>query len=382
MHSGAQPVRDPSIPDETPTLFINGKFTAQRMTGVQRYADNLVRALDERADDTGSRPCVLLCPPAGRLPSLRRIRVRHTGLPGLPLHLWEQACLPWAARSGLLLSLAGSAPLVARRQCCTFHDAAVFDHPEAYTPLFGAWYRRHFRWLARRAERVLTVSAHSRARLSARLQVPTAAIGIVPNGSEHLTSTPADATVLDRLQLRGRRFALAVGSANPLKNLAALLQAWQRLPDDDDLRLVVVGGSDAAVFADGAAARQAPDGRIVHAGVLDDASLKALYQAATLLVFPSLDEGFGLPPLEAMALGCPVVAARAGALPEVCGDAAVYVDPSDGAAIAEAVMRVAGDAELRRQLAAAGRQRAAAFTWPRAAAALLAQLPPAEAARR
>jgi glycosyltransferase involved in cell wall biosynthesis len=359
------------------TVFINGKFTAQRLTGVQRYAGELVRALDETAR-AGER-FVLLVPPQGRAPALRHVEVRRVAAPGPSLHIWEQAALPLAARSGLLLNLAGSAPVLARRQWCSFHDAAVFDHPDVFTPAFGRWYRFHFRWLARRAERLLTVSAHSRRRLALHLRVAEAAIDLVPNGGEHLLRLAEDPDVVQQLGLQGCRWFVAVGSESRLKNWPLLLQAWAQLSPAADVRLVLVGGANAAVFAQPAA--PAGDGpQVIRAGAVPDAALKALLRRAQALVMPSLDEGFGLPPLEAMALGCPVLVAAAGALPEVCGSAALYFDPRDPGQLAAALQRCLREPALRERLAAAGPVRAAELTWPQAATALRALLAQAHGA--
>jgi glycosyltransferase involved in cell wall biosynthesis len=359
-------------------IQINGKFTAQRTTGVQRFAWNLVQALDR---ELSARPACaghwqLLCPPEGLAPALRHIQVRHVGTTGLPLHLWEQAVLPWVARDGLLISLAGSAPLWATRQWCTFHDAAVFDHPGAYRPAFVVWYRNHFRWLARHAERVLTVSAHSQARLADCLDLQVQDITVVPNGGDHLLCVQADDSIVATLGLEPRRYLLAVGSQNPTKNLPALLQAWDQIRRDRDLKLVLVGGADAAVFADTGPADGAARSGVVRAGVVGDGALKSLYSHALGLVFPSLDEGFGLPPLEALSLSCPVAAARAGAIPEVCGDAVLYFDPRSVADMGVALSRLIEDAALRTRLAAAGPPQAARWPWRRSATTLLGLLAP------
>jgi len=352
-----------------PTVYINGKFTTQRATGVQRVARELVMALDALAPP--GRWALLTPPGSGVLP-LQHIAQQPVGYRGLPWHLWEQTVLPWAARDGLLLSLAGSAPFLARRQAALLHDAAVFDHPEAYTRSFVAWYRRLFRRLALRAERLFTVSSFSQARLALALAVPAQRFTVLPNGCDHMDAIVPDPTILERHGLVNRRFLLAVASANPTKNLPALLAAFAALPGADGLRLVIVGGSNTRVFSDTAGATDPPG--VIRTGTLDDAPLKALYGAAAALVFPSLYEGFGLPPLEAMACGCPVAAARAASLPEVCGDAARYFDPSSVPAITAALRDVLHDAALRQCLQAAGRERAAAHRWSRPAAGLLAAL--------
>jgi glycosyltransferase involved in cell wall biosynthesis len=356
------------------TIYINGKFTAQRTTGVQRFAHHLVRALDRCAPATPSLQWVLLCPPEGGLTGLQHVQVQTVGPRGLPLHLWEQGVLPLAARHGLLLNLAGSAPLFVRRQCVTFHDAAVFDHPQAYTPSFATWYRWAFRWLAPRVQRVMTVSNFSRARLAFWLGLEADRIVRVPNGADHLLGVKGDDRIRGRLGLQGQRWFVAVGSRNPLKNVPLLLEAWRHMDRPADLRLVLVGGSHDQVFAGGRAPRDLPEG-VVQAGVVDDPALKSLVQGALALVCPSLHEGFGLPPLEAQALGCPVAVSRVTALPEVCGDAALYFDPRSAAELAACLQRLHSEPALRQQLAAAGLHNAAGFTWDGAARALLLALP-------
>lgn len=351
------------------TVFVNGKFTCQRTTGVQRVAAQLVRALDARP---AGRRWVLLCPPGGGLAGLTQVEQRFTGGPARPLHLWEQAVLPWAARGGLLLNLSGSAPWLARRQAALLHDAAVFDHPEAYTPAFVAWYRRLFRRLGRRAAALFTVSAFSRGRLAACLGVPEARFTVLPNAVDQMAQVRADDGVLDRFGLRDARFVLAVASANPTKNIARLVQAYASLPMPD-FGLVIVGGANARVFA-GIHLPEDPPG-VLRTGPLDDAPLLALYRQALALAFPSTYEGFGLPPLEAMAQGCPVAAAQAASLPEVCGDAALYFDPLSVEAIAGALQRIVHDDALRTRLRAAGLVRAAAWRWQDAAARLVEALP-------
>jgi glycosyltransferase involved in cell wall biosynthesis len=348
-------------------VFINGKFTLQRLTGVQRVAHEIVRALDARPDVTG---WTLLCPPGAVPPPLARIGVRQVGPAGWPLHAWEQVVLPWAARRGLLVNLAGGAPAVARQQIAVIHDAAVFDHPQAYARAFGHWYRSLFRHLARRGDTLLTVSGFSQQRLAAALGVAPARFGRLPLGSDHLRRAAPDTQLLETHGLTATPYVLAVGSANPTKNLAALVRAWARL-SAGTRRLVIAGGRHDGVFA-GEEGVDPPG--VLRLGAVDDGALVALYQQAQCLVFPSVYEGFGLPPLEAMAFGCPVLAARAASLPEVCGDAAAYLSGLDDAAIAADLQRLLGDAGLRARLRDAGPAQAARWTWAAAAEALMVQV--------
>lgn len=350
-----------------PPLFFNGRFTAQRVTGVQRVAHALLHALDRHP---AAARCVLLCPPSGTPPALQRVAVRRVGPAALPLHAWEQAVLPMAASGGRLVNLAGGVPAFGRPSAVLMHDAAVFDHPEAYTGAFVAWYRWLYRHQARRGAQLLTISAFSRARLAAALGVPQARFALMPPGADHLRAVAADERVLLRLGLRGRPFLLAVGSANPTKNLAALVAARARLGAEAP-PLVIAGGANPRVFRDGEAAD--PPG-VLRAGPVDDAALVALYRHALALVFPSTYEGFGLPPLEAMGFGCPVLATRCAAIPEACGDAAHYLDGPDADAIEAGLRRIVGDAALRERLRAGGPAHAARFGWDAAADTLLRAL--------
>jgi glycosyltransferase involved in cell wall biosynthesis len=354
-------------------LFINGKFCAQRVTGVQRYAWSLLCALDAHLTRGSAASWTLLLPAGVVAPDLRAITVRHVPcrVPG-GLHAWEQFALPQAARLGRLINLAGSAPAWPHgAQMCVLHDAALFDQPRAYTALFGAWYRWLFRRLSRRSTTLVTVSAFSRQRLAAALGVPEERFAIVPGAGEHLGRIAADPSALRAHALDRRPFMLAVGSRNPNKNLARLLEAW-RLIGHTDVSLVLVGGANARVFERPGAAAETPG--VIDLGAVDDPTIKALYQRALALVLPSVYEGFGLPLLEAMHCGCPVVASTAPALRETGGDAALYFDPSSVHAIAQALRRLIEEPALRDDLRRRGRERAAQFGWETSARALLAAM--------
>lgn len=349
-------------------LVINGKFTAQRLTGVQRVAEQLVRALDERPDLQG---VTLLLPPQGRRLDLRRIAERTVGPAGWPLHAWEQLVLPRAARGSLLLNLAGGAPAFGARQVSVLHDAVLFDRPKAYSISFALWYRWLFRRLARHAHHLLTVSRFSQTRLSCALGLESARLVVMHNGVDHIDMHALPSETLEReLACHGLvpgGYLLAVGSSNPNKNLDRLRHAYAGLPLHRH-KLVLVGGEDGAVFSSNHAALAPGEVRL---GAVEDETLRALYQGARALVFPSLYEGFGLPPLEAMASGCAVISSTAGALPEVCGDAALYVDPYDVPALTNAMRRVCEDDFLHAHLVKAGRLQAAKFRWADAAQTLI-----------
>jgi len=358
------------------SVVLNGKFIAQSVTGVQRFARELLVAVDRLLDEerwTTKVPFVLALPAghADAVPALARIEVREFSAGRL--HFWEQCRLPGNSRDALLINLAGSAPLFKRGQICTFHDAAIFDVPGAYSALFTSWYRVLFRIQSRLSRRVLTVSEFSRERLSHHLRISPEKIGVVPNGASHVDRVSADDTVLQRIGVQHGRYLLAVGSDNPSKNFPALLAAFGAL-DSADTQLVVVGGRNKAVFSTTSDTDVVEDRRIIRAGRVNDAELKALYSHARAFIFPSLYEGFGIPPLEAMSAGCPVLAGNAASIPEVCGDAVGYFDPRDLDSIRAALERAVVDDGWIEGLRIAGRAHVARFTWTRAADALLSEL--------
>jgi glycosyltransferase involved in cell wall biosynthesis len=334
------------MPTMMRAVLVNARFETQAMTGVQRFAGEICRELLE------------IWPAGWESPAMLR--------PGrLGGHGWEQGVLPFRVAGGVLVNLGNTAPVLAGRQVVVIHDAGVFATPEAYSWGFRSWYAALHRLLVWRGVRIVTVSAFSRDEVARVLGVPSPRIAVLGEGAEHMLRRPAADAVLKRNGLVPGRFVLAVGSLAAHKNLVGL-QATAAMLAARGMELVITGGMNVSVFA--AAALPSP-ARLV--GRVDDAELRGLYEAAACFVFPSRYEGFGLPAVEAMACGCPVVAARAGALPEVCGDAAVYADPADGQDFARVVATVLDDAGWAGSLRSRGLARAAEMTWRRAALRLL-----------
>lgn len=351
-------------------LAINGRFLSQRTTGVQRHARELVRALDRKlALDSSPLEVSLLAPPDATLDlSLQRISVRRVG--SLRGQLWEQLELPWHARGRLLLNLANTGPAMGSRQIVTIHDASVFAVPEAYSPAFRRYYRLLLPHLARRAEVVLTDTEFSRGELVRWMRVAAEKIRVVPCGHEHILATPADRGVLSRHGLGDRRYVLTVGSLARHKNLLTVLAAFQLL-GRHDWDYVLAGPLNPRIF--GPTVEGAPD-RVVRVGYVTEAELRALYEGAACFVYASRYEGFGLPPVEAMACGCPVVVSRSASLPEVCGDAALYADADDPQQLAASIRRVMCEDGLSDWLRQRGRERARLWSWAITADKTLAAL--------
>jgi glycosyltransferase involved in cell wall biosynthesis len=310
---------------------------------------------------------------SSRLEGARRLTPsRPPGL--LAGHAWEQLILPTRLRRGeILFSPANAGPWTVRAQAVTLHDASVFDHPEWFRPAFATWTRLAWKILAKQARMIFTVSEFSRARLQFHLNLPPEKIRVIPNGVGkpfEPQSASAMEAVKEKYNLK-RPYFLFVGTLEPRKNLGRLIEAWTRI--ESYVELVIVG-AEGKVFAPTDRSAKSPDfapksetsesvGRIAYIGRVPDDDLAALYSGATALVIPSLYEGFGLPALEALACGAPVIASNASAFPEVLGEAARFVNPLDVNEIAEAMQTIAEDSSLANELRARGLQRAAQFSW-------------------
>jgi glycosyltransferase involved in cell wall biosynthesis len=273
-------------------------------------------------------------------------------------HAWEQLVLPArAARARALLCPANLAPLAFPRNVVVIHDAAALRHPEWYSRAYAAWQERILPALARRALHVVTVSEFSRRELTALLALPPDRVSVVPGGVDPAFTPHADAARARAALGLARPYVLCVASQTARKNLRALVPAAQRLAADG-IDVVVAGGHRPQF------AREPGLAALRHVGAVPDALLPGLYAGAEAFALPSLYEGFGLPLLEAMACGTPVVAADTTALPETAGGAA-RLAPPDG--VADAIAEVVGSPAERARLRTAGLARAAEFSWDRTA---------------
>jgi glycosyltransferase involved in cell wall biosynthesis len=243
----------------------------------------------------------------------------------------------------------------------TIHDLGLFRQPSHHPVARLA--RVPFTTLAARRARLVIVPSQATADdVRRRLHVPRSRLVVIPHAARLLASSPQDRMVVDRLGLATRRFVLSLGTIEPRKNGLGLLAAFESLAGDDEtLRLVFVGGPGwrDGSFRRAVAASPVVD-RIVMTGHLPDGELAALLGACAVMAYPSFHEGFGLPVLEAMAVGAPVVTSGVSSLPEVAGQAAVLVDPTDVGSIAAGIRTAM---ERSPQLRRAGRARAAGRTW-------------------
>jgi glycosyltransferase involved in cell wall biosynthesis len=344
---------------------INGRFLTQRMTGVQRYAHEIVSALDdilseERGVARWPRMRLALPPGVVEKPVLSKIGICQTNFGSG--HAWDQFVLPLYASSGVL-SLGNFGPVLARNHIVCIHDANTFIQPESYSRAFGLAYRTLLPLIGKRASRVATVSQFSADMLVKYGVCRREKIFIAPNGHEHALRWDASKAEIPLLEALKRPYVLLLGSNAKHKNVQVILDQAQAL-DAAGIDIIVVGGTS-SIFSANATDFQRSN--IHHAGYVDDDGLAALYEAALCLAFPSKTEGFGIPPLEAMARGCPVISSNAASLVEVGGDAVAYVDPDHGDGWRDAIIGLSGNDGLRATMAAQGRRRATLFSWKRSA---------------
>jgi len=348
------------------SVYINGRFLSQHITGVQRYAFELVRGIDRllvRLPDLNDRIVfTLLAPPNTRQFAIfNHINVKQVGR--LTGHMWEQFELPLFSRDGLLVCLCNTGPLLKCNQIVTLCDASVFRVPKAYSFAFRMWYRTLFAIIGRRARGVLTISNFSRNELITCSGIPPHKFTVTYPGINHQNWGKIPNVVdSDKFQT-GRPYILAVSSMSPHKNFRALVDAITLL-DDADFDVLIAGGANPAIFK--CADIPLPKS-VKYLGYISDDQLKYLYSKAECFVYPSLYEGFGLPPLEAMSNGCPVIAANAGALPEVCGDAVLYCDPQSPQDIADKIKMMMSNPKLREKYRAMGISHASMYTWEKCA---------------
>ena len=340
-------------------ICINARFLSQRITGSQRYCIEIarrLRKLDPDVEFLAPRD-ILHAEVAEEIGA--RVVGRGTGV------AWEQLELRRELRRRgrpLLASMQYTAPLGYAPSVVTVHDV-TFLRREWVGRRFHHWYRFLIPRLARAARRIVTVSEFSKSEIVGALGVPAEKIDVVP------CAVSPEFVELGRCAPPAPhgRYVLGAATFNARKNFEGLVRAFHRI-EDRDVGLVLVGAADPRIYGRGSGmAELLKDPRIVQAGYVTDPELAGLYRDAAVFVYPSLYEGFGIPPLEAMSLGCPVVASETTSLPEVCGDAAHYVDPRDVAQIAAGIDRVLRDDAYRSELVRRGRERAGQFDWDESA---------------
>lgn len=379
-NTSAEPVPR-ALAEPLPDLVINGKFlqSSAHRSGVHRVARELVKALDQVLEDNDALAAALACRVAvpGREDiglRLVRIRVEHHPLafvppltPRLGSVLWEQAMLPRIAGDRVLINLCNLGPVRHRNAFTMVHDAQVYTSPGSYSRPFLAWYRFVLPLLGRRNRALLTVSAYSKEQLDRFGVAPANRIHVIHNGCDHILRLVPDPAATQATGLAGAPYVLALANHQAHKNIQVLLEAFHA-PALRSTTLALFGPARREDFEQ-RGWRVPPNVRFL--GPVSDERLAGLLGRAVALAFPSLTEGFGLPPLEAMALGCPTVVAPSGALPEICGDAPLWAPAHDVDQWIRQLVRLRDEPGLRADVGRRGLKHALRFTWRKAALGLL-----------
>ena len=331
-------------------ILFDGRVLAHaQKSGVERYASEISR----RLVDARSEHSVAVARPPTRAKAIH--------------HLWEHFYLPFCCvDSGfdLLFCPANIAPMFwpsRVKVVVTAHGIAFRYSPESYSQSFYYYYSCVVPRSLKSADAVIAVSSAEKKSILTQYPFLTESkIHVVPNGIDPSEFNPGDKEQSRQIiELRygiSGEFLLAVGSFKAVKNFNRLIEAFSSIYDRVKLKLVLLGSGEKGI------AQIRPN--ILTVGYIDD-DMANFYRAANCLVCPSTYEGFGFPALEAMACGCPVIASNAGALPEICGDAACFVDPHDTKAIADAIIKVTTDDSLKEKMIERGLRRAKEFTWER-----------------
>lgn len=345
-------------------VAINGRFLTQKVTGVQRYARQITTHLIKAGIDLE-----ILVPRRSTLdlPEVFKPYVKRVGF--MKGHAWEQFELPLKRdKTRVLLNFCNTAPVLDSNKYVIIHDLAFFENPKWFAFNFSAFYRFLIPKIARTSKKVGTVSQFSKDEITKFLNLSKSKVFITPNGFSHIN--PENFKRNGQVSKPEEVTLLTVGSIDPRKNQQVLIDAMQLLPEE--FKLYIVGDRNKNFNLPNFSSQNK---RVIFTGYLSDEKLKSLYRKADLFVYPSVYEGFGVPVLEAMSYGLPVIASRRASIPEVIGSAAYLVDEvKDPKSWAEAIMAKHLDKDWQKSTRLKGYSRLDNFNWPNSAKILIDEL--------
>lgn len=349
--------------DKMKFIYINGRFLDQQVTGVQRFAIEFLKSLDEQVEKKDiilkDNKIILLTPKKTKVPLIfKHIDIKKIGL--FSGHIWEQIFLPIFTRGQLLINLCNTGPAIKFKQICTIHDTSIISVPQSYSMLFRMWYKFLLICLNLFARKIITVSSFSKKELISNvITARNKKIEVVYLGHDHINKIKADYNILKKYNLNGKKYILAVSSLAYHKNFDSIIKLGKYF-NGSRYEIVIAGGAAKKAFAK---LNIEPSKNIKLLGYINDNELKALYENATCFIFPSIYEGFGLPPIEAMACGCPTLVSNIDVLKEICGDAAEYIDPLNIGYIYEKCLNVLENDVLRDEMINRGHYHISNYTW-------------------
>lgn len=340
-------------------IFINARFLLQRPTGVERYAYEMCRAIVQSGTDV-----TLVCPASGDILADYDCSGFHIVRFGVGnSHLWEQLIFPFFfinRKDYLVLSFTGLGSILIRNKIMTIHDLSFLVNPSWFSKAYYYYYKVMTPLAARTSKAVITVSNFSKSEIIRYYRF------LAPDHI-HVIYNAADGSKFQRSAYTSDdEYYLAVSSMDPRKNFDRLIQAFEGL---ESCRLKIVGGNN-KVFSKSIG--HAYSSNIDFLGRVSDQELVSLYSNSSAFIFPSLYEGFGLPTIEAMTTGCPVLASDIPVLREICGSAVLYFDPMDVQSIRRSILYFHNNRkELSDRMKADGITNANRFSWEKSARELL-----------
>lgn len=330
------------------TIYLNTRIMSHPFTGVQRYTLEIIKGL------------------GGCLTTVSPPPEKASGIKG---QMWEQIVLPKIVKDNFLFSPNYSGPISLTKQIMTIHDLAPIDYPKNLRKRYVIWYRILIPTLASRCDGILTVSEFTKNKIINNLKIDEKKIKIIHNGVEdRFFKRKYESELIQKffnLDIPPK-YLLYVGSIQPRKNLKRLIQAWEKIESKipNDVWLLLVGEKGKNNVFDDFRLRNLPS-RVKHIGFVPDDILPLIYSHSIGFIFVSLYEGFGLPVLEAMASGSPVIASNNTALPEIVGDAGLLVNPLSIEEISASITSLIYDKNLRERLSEKGVIQATRFKWER-----------------
>lgn len=341
-------------------IVINGKFLMAPLEGMPRVGREITLAFDELiAHQTNSDLSIRILAPKGakgRI-ALKNIEVEEVGRSqGL---FWEQVEFPHHLGDQYSLNFTATAAVRKRRGCVVVHDAQFFSTRKSHGWKSYVLYGLISKIVSRRYTTIVTVSEYAKREILDYKICDREDIQVIPNGADHVTRRIADNSILEQYELKPGEFMLANSYVHHHKNVRILFEAISQQPALGN-RLVLFGSSRRENYE--SRGIKVPD-NVLFVGRITDEQLVGLMKSARMFLFPSLTEGFGLPPLEAMMLGCPTICASAGAMPEICGDGAMFAPPHSAREWRSLIDALWADETQKDLLADAGRLRASSYTW-------------------
>jgi glycosyltransferase involved in cell wall biosynthesis len=343
-------------------IYINARFLTQPTTGVQRFAGEVSIQLQSLSAN------VCFISPRNILNHelARKLKVICFGR--LSGHLWEQTELPLFLKkrnNPILVNLGNTGPIFYSNSIVTIHDLSIFMFPKAYSWKFYYLYKYLIPAITKNARIIITVSEGVKLKIVQDFNIPHNKVKVVHNAASHIRVDDSTPAIVNH-----KNYILSVASFNPIKNLPRLIEAFEGI-NDKNMLLIIVGARQKA-FNDGKLNKYSANNRILFKGHVENtAELVMFYKNASAFIFPSLYESFGIPNLEAMTCGCPVITSNTGSLPEICGDAALYLNPYDADDIREKINTLLENPVLKQDLIQKGYNRVKHFSWESSAKKLL-----------